>query len=149
MSAPWVRPLPLAVALASGIALTRSADLGAAWWAIALALVLVGRRWRPAMLGAVFAVGAARGAVDDVHVPYADDREAERVVGVRNVHILGRAARRTDREHRAEHGRSPPPAEEHEHEGDRPPRGSEIRRARKREAARERDRERERAHPWR
>jgi competence protein ComEC len=81
MSAPWVRPLPLAVALASGIALTRSADLGAAWWAIALALVLVGRRWRPAMLGAVFAVGAARGAVDDVHVPYADDREAERVVG--------------------------------------------------------------------
>jgi competence protein ComEC len=85
-AARLVRPLPLALALAAGIVAARSADLSAVpWWALAVGLAVLARWSRPAVLAAVFAVGAARGGPEVAALPdgvVANDRTFDRVVGV-------------------------------------------------------------------
>ncbi|MDX2092801.1 MAG: DNA internalization-related competence protein ComEC/Rec2 [Kofleriaceae bacterium] len=85
-AAPWVRPLPIALAFAAGIVAARSADLAALpWWALAIGLVLFARGVRHAFLVVALALGTARGAPESTDLPdgvRADDRMADRVVGV-------------------------------------------------------------------
>ena len=88
MSARRIGPLPVAIALATGIAVAPCIDhFGAAawprWLAVAVAIVVV-RRHRAALLAVAVAVGAARGAHPEPAAPPGagiDDRIADHVVG--------------------------------------------------------------------
>jgi len=89
MTTPRFGPLPVALAMAAGVAAAPLLGrIGAPpWlpWLAVIAVIAMGRRHRAAVLAVGFALGAARGARPPVAVPagvVADDRIADRVVGV-------------------------------------------------------------------
>ncbi len=109
---PLLGPLPVAIALAAGIAIAPALDHvgcpATARWLLALVLVVVASRWRrELLLIAVVALGSARGARSIPVVPAnttLDDRVVDRLVGdlegpvVRTQHGTGALLKTTDAE---------------------------------------------------
>src|SRR5262245_35157836 len=85
MPARRLGPLPVACALALAPALDRGAVPASARWVLAIAMAVGARRVRRLVVPAIVALGAARAARGPAVAPagaIADDRIADRVVGV-------------------------------------------------------------------